>query len=494
MIRNKIGYPEKWRDYSALEVNRDDLIGNMHRDAVFQRNYNLNKLGKPVDEKEWGMTPPTVNAYYDPSMNDINFPAGILQPPFFDFSHRSRRQLRRHRRRHRPRDDPRLRRPRFEVRRQRQPARVADRRRPQGLHRAHRLRSGQGYGGFEAAPAHDDVPAPISTANSLWAKTPPTMAACASPTWRCSIRWPSEGKSIDDKIDGYTEAQRYFLGFAQVWCQNQTEQSARQSALTDPHSPGRWRVNGSVQNFDEFGKAFGCTKGQPMYPGNSCRVWYQTLDRSRGAFTAAAATFKDPIRSNCIRASCRFLSRGDVAGISASNAISYPHLIARGRYAFLHAAAVQSLKPGRAFHRRRAASWGEIATDWEPLYLDAETRHNKPSPFTMHQGPIPTQLCCGISTLGGSRLTRMKESHEVQEIRQGTSDDCPLCWRGPRHLVLRAKLYGRLSLRHRDATASAPGAGHHQRLQNRPQYRQSGFDRRTADQLPAGPTRSGPCC
>ena len=86
MIRNKIGYPEKWRDYSALIVRRDDLIGNLHRNAVFERNWNLNHLGKPVDEKEWNMTPPTVNAYYDQSFNDINFPAGILQPPFFDFT------------------------------------------------------------------------------------------------------------------------------------------------------------------------------------------------------------------------------------------------------------------------------------------------------------------------------------------------------------------------------------------------------------------------
>ncbi len=85
MIRNKIGYPEKWRDYSRPQGQRDDLIGNIASQRVFQRNYNLNKLGKPVDEKEWGMTPPTVNAYYSSSMNDINFPAGILQPPFFDF-------------------------------------------------------------------------------------------------------------------------------------------------------------------------------------------------------------------------------------------------------------------------------------------------------------------------------------------------------------------------------------------------------------------------
>jgi len=78
---------------------------------------------------------------------------------------------------------------------------------------------------------------------------------------------------MEEKIDGYTEAQRYFLGFAQLWCENETEATARQSVLVDPHSPGRWRVNGSVQNFDEFGKAFGCRKGQPMYPENACRVW-----------------------------------------------------------------------------------------------------------------------------------------------------------------------------------------------------------------------------
>ena len=99
------------------------------------------------------------------------------------------------------------------------------------------------------------------------------MAACVSPTWLCSTPWPRRTSRSTTKIDGYTEAQRYFIGFAQVWCQNQTEQSARQSALIDPHSPGHWRVNGTVQNFDEFGKAFGCTKGQPMYPVNSCRVW-----------------------------------------------------------------------------------------------------------------------------------------------------------------------------------------------------------------------------
>src|SRR5260221_1180077 len=85
MFRNKIVYTEKWRDYSSVKVDSKDLIGNIHHSYVYERNYENAKLGKPVDEKEWGMTPPTVNAYYSPSMNDINFPAGILQPPFYDF-------------------------------------------------------------------------------------------------------------------------------------------------------------------------------------------------------------------------------------------------------------------------------------------------------------------------------------------------------------------------------------------------------------------------
>ena len=83
-FRNKIGYPATWRDYNTLVVKRDDLVGNQERNAIFERNRNLKKLGQPVDETEWGMTPPTVNAYYSPSNNDINFPAGILQPPFYD--------------------------------------------------------------------------------------------------------------------------------------------------------------------------------------------------------------------------------------------------------------------------------------------------------------------------------------------------------------------------------------------------------------------------
>ena len=272
MIRNKIGYPEKWRDYSALKVKRDDLIGNLHRDAVFSRDYNLNHLGKPVDEKEWGMTPPTVNAYYDSSMNDINFPAGILQPPFFDFK-----------------IDPAVNFGGIGV--------VIGHEMTHGFDDQGSKYDGKGnlrewqtpedrkaftertdcevkeYDGFEAAPAHDDVPAQKLKGALTLGENTADNGGLRIAYLALLDTLAKEGKSINDKIDGYTEAQRYFLGFGQVWCQNQTEKAARQSALTDPHSPGKWRTNGAVQNFDEFGKAFGCTKGQPMYPTNSCRVW-----------------------------------------------------------------------------------------------------------------------------------------------------------------------------------------------------------------------------
>jgi len=272
MIRNKIGYPEKWRDYSRLTVKREDLIGNSHRSAIFERNWELDHLGKPVDEKEWSMTPPTVNAYYDPSFNDINFPAGILQPPFFDFT-----------------IDPAVNFGGIGV--------VIGHEMTHGFDDEGSKYDGKGnlrewqtaddrkkfvertdceaaeYSGFEAAPAHDGIPAQNLNGKLTLGENTADNGGLRIAYMALLDTLAAEGKSIDNQIDGYTEAQRYFLGFAQVWCQNQTEQVGRQMALTDPHSPGRWRVNGTVQNFDQFGKAFGCTTGKPMVPANSCRVW-----------------------------------------------------------------------------------------------------------------------------------------------------------------------------------------------------------------------------
>jgi putative endopeptidase len=272
MIRNKIGYPEKWRDYSSVKVDRGTYVANSEQAALFDRNYNFAKLGKPVDEREWHMTPPTVNAYYSDSFNDINFPAGILQPPFFDVN-----------------ADPAVNFGGIGV--------VIGHEMTHGFDDKGSQFDGKGdlhewwtpedrkafkertdcevneYNGFEAAPAISDTPA-VHVNGQL------TLGENTADNGGLRIAWQAlldalaeEHKSIDDKIDGFTEAQRYFIGFAQVWCENRTDALSRQRALTDPHSPGRWRANGTVQNFDEFGKAFNCKKGQPMYPESSCRVW-----------------------------------------------------------------------------------------------------------------------------------------------------------------------------------------------------------------------------
>ncbi len=272
MIRNKIGYPEKWRNYDALKVNRDNLIGNAQRANVFESNWDLSHLGRPVDEKEWSMTPPTVNAYYAQSMNDINFPAGILQPPFFDFK-----------------IDPAVNFGGIGV--------VIGHEMTHGFDDQGSKFDGKGnvrewqtaqdreeftkrtdcvadeYSGFQAAPANANLPEQKLNGHLTLGENTADNGGLRIAYQALLDALAQQGKSIDEKIDGYTEAQRYFIGFAQVWCQNQTEQEGRQRALIDPHSPGRWRVNGTVQNFEEFGKAFGCTKGQPMYPVNACRVW-----------------------------------------------------------------------------------------------------------------------------------------------------------------------------------------------------------------------------
>jgi putative endopeptidase len=272
LFRQKIGYPEKWRDYSSVKVDRADLVGNVAHASVYGRNYGFAKLGKPVDEKEWGMTPPTVNAYYDPSMNDINFPAGILQPPFFDFK-----------------VDPAVNFGAIGV--------VIGHEMTHGFDDEGSQYDGYGnlrewqteadrkafnertqcevdeYSGFVTAPASADAAEQKLNGKLTLGENTADNGGLRVAYMALLDTLAAEGKTINDKIDGYTEAQRYFLGFAQVWCQNQTEQSARQSALVDPHSPGKWRVNGTVQNFDEFGKAFGCKVGQPMMPVKSCRVW-----------------------------------------------------------------------------------------------------------------------------------------------------------------------------------------------------------------------------
>ncbi len=272
MIRQKIGYPDKWRDYSSVKVSRSDLIGNSHASAVYERNYNYAKLGKPVDEKEWGMTPPTVNAYYDPSFNDINFPAGILQPPFFDFkadpavNFGGIGTVIGHEMTHGFDDQGSKYDGKGNLQEWQTPADRA----------AFNERTGcvaKEYDGFEVAAAHGDTPAQKLNGKLGLGENTADNGGLRIAYKALQDTLAAEGKSMDDEVDGYSETQRYFIAFGQLYCGNETEQSARQHALTDPHSPGKWRVNGAVQNFDAFGKAFGCRQGQPMAPVNSCRVW-----------------------------------------------------------------------------------------------------------------------------------------------------------------------------------------------------------------------------
>jgi putative endopeptidase len=264
LIRNKIGYPEHWRDYSTLEVKRDDLLGNITRAGIFEDRRNLNKLGKPVDETEWGMTPPTVNAYYAPPFNDINFPAGILQPPFYDYSKDAAVNFGGigvvigHEMTHGFDDQGSKYDGKGNVVEWQTPA---DR-------KAFTERTDcevKEYGSFEAVAGvklNGQLTLGENTADNgglrlAYMALMDTLAKQAPPP----------------EIDGYTPAQRFFLAFGQVWCSNVREQAARNYVLTDPHSPGNWRTNGAVQNFDQFGKAFGCKKDTPMYPENACRVW-----------------------------------------------------------------------------------------------------------------------------------------------------------------------------------------------------------------------------
>ncbi len=272
MIRNKIGYPEKWKDYSSVKVDRMDLIGNLNHVAIFDRNYNFAKLGKPVDEKEWSMTPPTVNAYYSSSFNDINFPAGILQPPFFDFkadpavNYGGIGVVIGHEMTHGFDDQG----SKFDGAGNLREWQTPDDR------KAFTARTecvASEYNNFEAAPARGDTPAQDLNGHLTLGENTADNGGLRIAYMALMEALAAQGQSIDEKVDGYTEAQRYFISFAQVWCQNQTDAAARQAALVDPHSPGKWRVNGTVENFDGFGKAFGCKKGQPMYPVNSCRVW-----------------------------------------------------------------------------------------------------------------------------------------------------------------------------------------------------------------------------
>ena len=264
----KVGYPAQWKDYSPVQVARDDYFGNSRRARVFEVKRSQARIGKPTDRTLWTMTPPTVNAYYTQANNEIVFPAGILQPPFFD----------------------------------------------RGIDDAVNLGGIGVVIGHEYTHGFDDQGSKFDAEGNLsnwW--TPEDLAAFQERT-ECtakqydgyvSVKDPASGdvhlnghltlgentadngglkvaymaleKTLAGKprtnVDGFTPEQRFFLGFANVWCQNVTDDAARQLAQTDSHSPGAFRVIGAVSNSAEFAQAFGCKAGQPMVRENACRAW-----------------------------------------------------------------------------------------------------------------------------------------------------------------------------------------------------------------------------
>jgi endothelin-converting enzyme/putative endopeptidase len=263
LMVNKIGYPEKWRDYSSVVIKRDDFLGNVQRATEFERRRDLNKIGKPLDRTEWGMTPPTVNAYYNPQMNDINFPAGVLQPPLYD----------------------------------------------------PKLDDAPNYGntgstiGHELTHGFDDEGRQFDAHGNLrdwWTKQDAEeftkRAECVVNQYAKYVVVDdihinsklTEGEDVADlggtilalaawraetankklqNIEGFTPEQRFFIGLAQWACENARPEDQRANAITDPHSPGQYRINGVVVNLPEFQQAFSCKAGSPMTREDRCRVW-----------------------------------------------------------------------------------------------------------------------------------------------------------------------------------------------------------------------------
>ena len=262
-VRNKIGYPDKWRDYSALEVQPGDFYGNVARATVFESKRELGKIGKPLDRTEWGMTPPTVNAYYNPQMNDVNFPAGVLQPPLYD-----------------PKLDD------------------APNYGNTGSTIGHELTHGFDDEGrqFDAdgnlknwwtdadGKAFDqriqcvrDQFAQYVIVDDIKINSKLTSGedvADLGGTLLAYLAWKKDvaGQALP-AADGLSPDQRFFVGFAQWACENQRPESLRVSAITNPHSPGKYRINGIVADLPDFARAFSCKAGAPMASAKACRVW-----------------------------------------------------------------------------------------------------------------------------------------------------------------------------------------------------------------------------
>ena len=262
-VYNKIGYPDRWRNYDALEVDDRSYLTNLFHGAAFESHRDLAKIGKPVDRSEWYMSPPTVNAYYSPLLNEMVFPAGILQTPFFD------------------------------------------------THAPHAANAG-GIGmvmGHELTHGFDDKGRQFDAKGNLREWWTPEVGKAYESKAQCVVDqyagYTVDGLNLNGQltlgeniadigglklawlalqerqrakgegapVNGFTEDQQFFLSFAQSWCSNRRPEYGRMLVTVDPHSPPEYRVNGSVSNLAGFAEAFSCPAGAPMAPANRCVVW-----------------------------------------------------------------------------------------------------------------------------------------------------------------------------------------------------------------------------
>jgi endothelin-converting enzyme/putative endopeptidase len=264
-ITDKIGGPEKWRDYKGVTIDRSDLIASLRSARDYETRRRLNKIGKPVDRQEWDMTPPTVNAYYNPQLNEIVFPAGILQSPFFDRDGDQAINLGAigvvigHELTHGFDDEGR----KFDAK-----GNLAEWWTPVDAKKfeAKTACVVDQYGSYEPLPGvrlNGRLTLGENTADNGGVR----LATMALAELEKTGKVPAE-------VNGFTPEQRLFLGFAQVWCQNSSEESRRLLAAVDPHSAARFRVIGPLSNSEAFAKAFSCKPTDPMVLGpKACRVW-----------------------------------------------------------------------------------------------------------------------------------------------------------------------------------------------------------------------------
>jgi len=260
---NKIGYPDRWRDYSSVAITRSDFHGNVSRAVEFESKRELAKIGRPLDRGEWQMTPPTVNAYYDAQMNDMNFPAGVLQPPLFDPkmddapNYGNTGATIGHELTHGFDDEGRQ----FDAK--------------GNLHDWWTKKDSQEFEKRTACIA--DQYSQYTVVDDIKINGKLTVgedAADLGGTMLAYMAWKNatKGQSLQP-ADGFTPDQRFFIGMSQWACGAERPENKRLNAVTDPHSPLEYRVNGVVSNMPEFATAFSCKLGQPMVRDKACRVW-----------------------------------------------------------------------------------------------------------------------------------------------------------------------------------------------------------------------------